>query len=100
MPKKEDMIIQALVKFESKIDSLDSRLDSVDKTLVKQEANLGEHMRRTALAEKSIDVVQQDLKPIKRHVAVMEGLLKGFGLFATLVSVLAGAVKIFSFLFH
>jgi hypothetical protein len=111
MPRKQDPILQALSRFEKKVDSLDSRLDSVDKTLVKQEANLGEHMRRTELAEKNIEKVQQDSKeavtkletemaPVKKHVAHVEGFLKGIGLLATVVSLLAGLAKLVMLIVH
>lgn len=90
----EEQILKALDKFERQLDSLDSRLDSVDKTLVKQEANLGEHMRRTELAETQINGIQDDLKPIKRHVAMVEGALKGMGIVATIISVAVGIIKI------
>lgn len=94
----EDQILRALDKFESKLDSLDSRLDAVDKTLVKQEANLGEHMRRTDLAESRMDIIQADIQPIKKHVAMMEGALKGIGVLATIVGIIAGIIKIASLL--
>lgn len=97
MAAHEDHILKALAKFETKLDSLDSRLDSVDKTLVKQEANLGEHMRRTDLAEKQIGNIQEEIRPIKRHVIMMEGALKGLGLLAVLVGLISGILKIISF---
>lgn len=97
---ENDRIIKALDKFENKLDSLDGRLDSMDKTLVKQEANLGEHMRRTELAEESISELRKDVEPIKRHVAFMEGALKGVGVIATVVSVIAGIIKVLSYLQH
>lgn len=107
MPKRDDMILQAFSKFEKKLDLLDSRLDSVDKTLVKQEANLGEHMRRTELnekrietaeieADKKVESVRKALAPVEKHVAYMEGALKGLGVIATMIAVIGGLIKIFS----
>lgn len=102
MPKtkapQKDLVVEAIIKMSSKIDGLDNRLDSVDKTLVKQEANLGEHMRRTQLAEDAIFGIRQDIEPLKKHKAFIEGALKGIGLVATAVSVIAGLIKIFSFI--
>ncbi len=92
----DDKVIKALEKLENKVDIIDNRLDSVDKTLVKQEANLGEHMRRTELAEKNISNVRKDIEPVKRHVAYMEGALKGIGIVGILMGIIAGAVKIFT----
>lgn len=104
MPKKpnteEQLVVQAIMKMSSKIDSLDTRLDSVDKTLVKQEANLGEHMRRTDLLEQGQVSLRQEIEPLKKHKAFIEGALKGIGLIATAVSVAAGLIKIVAFFIH
>lgn len=92
-------------KIEAKTDRLDSRLDSSDKTLVKQEANLGEHMRRTDRLEKLYEEVREenktavtklseDLKPVKKHVAYMEGALKGLGVLAGVITLIGGIIKI------
>ena len=64
----------------NQLDKLDSRLDSVDKTLVKQEENLKEHMRRTDLLEKQHNSMQknihEELEPIKNHVNQVKGISK------------------------
>lgn len=52
---------------------LDERLDSVDKTLVRQEIQLAEHIRRTELLEHATSRLEEDiyheLQPLKEHVA-------------------------------
>jgi len=95
MPRKEDILVQTLAKIDQKIDGLDSRLDLVDRTLVKQEANLGEHMRRTELAEKAIENVRVDLEPLKKHKAFIEGVLKAIGLITALAAAITVVSKIF-----
>jgi len=100
MPKTEEMILQALQNLDSKIDKLDSRVDGIDRTLVKTQANLGEHMRRTQLAEENIQLARQEskkdisdlreeVKPAVRHAVYMEGALKFIGLLATVASIVA-----------
>lgn len=37
-----------------KLDVLDDRMDDIEKVLILQEANLAEHMKRTALLEKQV----------------------------------------------
>ena len=74
-----------------KLDKLDDRLDSVDKTLVKQEENLKEHIRRTELLE-------EELKPIKKHIGHMEGALKLFGGIGLLLGIVTGILKILGLL--
>lgn len=76
--------------------SLDKRLDNVDKTLIKQEANLEKHILRTDIAEKNLDLLRQELvkvdsaiAPIKKHVLIVEWTLKvgGILLGATIASI-------------
>lgn len=107
---KDEQILKALERFESKfdnkIDRLDARLDAVEKVQIKQEANLGEHMYRTTLAEKNHDMLrvefktfQNDIKPVQTHVAYMNGALKALGIIATIIAIAAGVVKIVEFIF-
>ena len=65
-----------LSKISNKVDNLDSRLDEVDKTLIKQEGNLQEHMRRTAIAEQRIDLIHKETEPIKLHVDRVQFVFK------------------------
>ena len=44
-----------------KLDIIDQRLDDVEKVLLLQEANLSEHMKRTALLE-------QELRPLNKFM--------------------------------
>lgn len=71
---------QLLERVIDQLDQLDTRLDSVDKTLVRQEANLKEHMRRTELLEKHYeklhDEIYTELDPINAHVHQVKGVLK------------------------
>lgn len=69
---------------EERFSKLDERLHSIDKTLVKQEENIAEHIRRTELLE-------QDLKPIKSHVNQVKGAGVFIGIAASL-SALTAAV--------
>ena len=62
------------------LNKLDDKLDNIDKTLVKQEVNLAEHMRRTDLLEKKLDkdmeILLNDLEPIEKHVERVKGVTK------------------------
>lgn len=84
MDNKTDIngiLMSQLDKIEAKVDKIDGRLLVIDKTLVKQEANLKEHMRRT-------DLLENDLRPIKTHVAMIQGALKLIGLIALLTTII------------
>jgi len=69
-------------KIDAKIDQIGNRLGSIDVTLAAQHESLKEHMRRTALLE-------EDVAPIKKHVAMIQGALKLIGL----ACCIAGAVE-------
>lgn len=105
MPKKDLSILTALSKYENKIDRISDRLDSIEKIQVKQEANIGEHMRRTDLAEEntsllrkqvevSIKDLQDEFKPIQKHVLYTEGFLKGLGILALIATITEGVLAL------
>lgn len=81
----------------AKLDKLDERLDSVDKTLIKQEANLAEHIRRTELAELSIQDLRDTVEPIKTKMNMAEGAIKLLGLISLGVSIAVGAAQMLGF---
>lgn len=51
------------------LDKMDQRLDNIDITLVRNTAQLEEHMRRT-------EILEQEFKPVKRHVETINLLAK------------------------
>lgn len=64
-----DRIIEAIEK-------LDSRLDNIDKTLIRQEFTLEEHQRRSLANEKSLELLEKKLGPVFTHVQLMNFLVK------------------------
>jgi hypothetical protein len=77
-----------------KLDKLDDRLDSMDKTLVKQEANLAEHMRRTEVLEESVEYIRKsELKPIQNHVVMVEGVIKFIGFLSVVLGIIQVVIK-------
>lgn len=99
-------LAQAIRDLWTKLNEMESkfekRLDSIDKTLVRQEAHLEQHIMRTELAEKNLEMLRQELRhsqqqsqdeiqPIKRHVQLME---MGFKITGILVSVAVAAIGI------
>ena len=67
---------EILNRIEAKVDKLDENMTTMDKTLVKQEANLAEHMRRTELLEIQHAQIESELEPVKNHVNQIKGVLK------------------------
>lgn len=60
----------------NKIDSLDDKLASIDKTLAKQETNLELHMKRSDHLETLIELQSKRLEPVERHVSNVTFLIK------------------------
>lgn len=78
-----------------RLDSIDDRLNNVDKTLVKQEMNLDEHMKRSDNLEEMINLVKNDLKPVENHVKGVNLVLKILGILGSGVCVLYYAIEIY-----
>jgi archaellum component FlaC len=66
-----------LERIESKLDATNSHLSSIDVTLASQHESLKYHIKRTELLE-------AELKPIKKHVDMVAGAFKLIGLTAAL----------------
>lgn len=70
-----------LERMELKLDDLSDHLSAIDVTLGAQHISLKEHIRRTAILE-------ADIRPVKRHIAMVEGVLKFMGALATIAAIL------------
>ena len=62
-----------------KLEKIEARLDEMAFTLVEQEINLREHMRRS-------EMLEQKLEPVEKHVEQV----KGVGTFLTYLGIVAG----------
>ena len=69
-----------LERMEAKLDDLHEHLVSIDKTLHGQHISLVDHIRRTALLEKS-------LEPIKSHVSKVQGAVKFLSVLAIVLGI-------------
>lgn len=72
-----------LERMEVKLDDISDHLGSIDITLSAQHVSLKDHIRRTALLE-------QELRPIKKHVDMVAGALKLLGVLGTLFAIYEG----------
>jgi hypothetical protein len=82
MPNDEFYISldQKLDKVVDKMDSMYKTMQGQALTLTEQSVTLKEHIRRTELAEKNIEAIRRELKPVQKHVAMVHGALKLIGL--------------------
>lgn len=84
----------SLDKIDSKVDQIDQRLNNVDITLAKQSLILEEHQKRSFSNEENLKLLRADFKPVERHVIIANGIFKAIGVVGTMVSLLAGIIKI------
>lgn len=70
---KKDML-------EGRLTSIESTLHNMDKTLAVNTEHLADHMRRTAL-------IEEELKPVVKHVEQMRGAAKLLGLLALIATI-------------
>lgn len=87
---------EQLDKIEEKVDRIESKISSIDVTLAKQAKDLEHHIYRTDLAEQSIEMIRQEMQPIKKHVNLVDAALKVMGAIASVVTFCAALYKIIS----
>ena len=75
-------------RFFNKIEKIDERLSNIDVSLVRQTVSLEEHVRRTNLLE-------NEIRPIKRHVLMVEASLKVVGLLSIILGIAAALRELF-----
>lgn len=81
-----------------KIDNLDIKLNDIDKTLAVNTQSLQEHMRRTQLAEQSIEKLADQIVPVQAHINKVNGMLMFIGLSASIAGTIAAIVKVIEFI--
>ncbi len=69
-----------LERIEKKLDDTAEHLVSIDVTLAAQHVSLRDHIRRT-------EILESDIKPVRRHVAMVEGVFKFIGIIATIIGI-------------
>ena len=74
---------EVLNRIITKLDKLDDRIDKVDVTLAKQHESLKEHMRRS-------DALESQMKPVQKHVVMVEGIVKFIGLIGIIIGIASG----------
>ena len=90
------------------LDTIQRDVSDIKVTAARQEENLKEHMRRTELAEEGIKLarieaatkaqaLEEELRPVKNHVMMVNGVLKFIGLIGLLVGIAATILKFIGF---
>lgn len=93
--KQMDLITN---KLDTMYDELDERLDNIEKVLILQEENLKIHMKRSQYLENIFEKMKEnDLKPLSKHIHMVEGVFKFIGLTSIVVGIIG---TIFSFFWN
>lgn len=89
---------QRLEKIEKRLEQMGNTLHEIDKTLLRQEGEIKEHIRRTTVSERRQTLLEKQLQreigPIKRHVEGVNYLLKAVGVLSLCVSFAYTAIKL------
>jgi hypothetical protein len=76
------------------LDKISEDISELKITTAKQEENLKEHIRRTELAEENLQMLRQEIEPLKQHVIAINGVLKIIGLISVIIGSGAGFLQI------
>lgn len=68
-------------RIETKIDNIIEDIGDIKITLAKQHVTLDEHIRRT-------EILEEEMKPVKKHVYMVDGALKALGILGILAGIL------------
>jgi tetrahydromethanopterin S-methyltransferase subunit G len=77
-------------RIEDKVDGVRDYCTSIDKTLVRNTADIAEHIRRTHLLEERVEQVAKDTSKVKSHVNRVNGIIWFVGFVGTILGVLRG----------
>lgn len=65
-------------------------------TLAGQHVTLQEHTRRSEALEGLLETTREELKPVQKHVALVQGALQFIGLIGVIVGIITGIMSLIS----
>lgn len=77
-----------LNKIHEKLDIIIDRLNETDKILAVQAEQLAYHIKRSDQLDTALGIIKNDLKPIDRHVAMVQGGLKLLAILASIAAII------------
>lgn len=84
-----------LNKIYDKVEKIDDKMAALDVTTVRQQVILDEHMRRTEILEGRTDKMFEELKPLKSHIALIDGGVKIIAGSFAVISAILGTLRFF-----
>lgn len=89
-----------LLRIENKIDKIVDRVQEVEVILGKQHVTQREHTKDLAEHMRRTDLLEQQIKPLEKKAAMIEGALKLIGGMAVLVGIVQGLFALLESLRH
>ena len=83
-----DEIKDRLERIEGKQDKIQENMAEMVVVLTKNTADIAHHIQRSDLAEENLELLREDLKPIKHHVEFVKGALWAIGVVGAFAYVL------------
>lgn len=97
----EDKLDDRFNRVENKQDEITKEVGAVNVTLIRQEGQLAEHIRRTQLAEENLSLLRSEFKPVEFHVQKQRYLWSLVGkVCATIVAAVTMAVGLIEIFKH
>lgn len=90
-----EYVIKLVESNSQKLDSLNDKVGSLEVISARQEANVKQHMKRSDLLEKKVDILENDIKPVLDNLRSIKIL---FAILSSLL-IIAGVVDLI-FKFH
>jgi archaellum component FlaC len=89
------LIHEKVEKLDSKIDTISSDIVEIKITSARHDENLKLHMKRSDLAEQGINILKEELVPIKKHVHGIDSIIKFIMIGSSFIGAIAGILKLF-----
>lgn len=81
-------------KLDGRVEKIDNKLDRISETLIRNTESLEYHIKRTNLLETKIEALDADLKPVERHVTLVNGIIRSVLVFVPLVGGILAILKV------
>lgn len=89
------LISDKVDKLDSKFDIMSSDIVEIKITSARHEENLKVHMKRSDAAEQGINLLKEELVPIKKHVHGIDSIIKFIMIGSSFIGAIAGILKLF-----
>lgn len=85
-------------KILDKLDKIEDRLDTIDQSLVKYNAQLEYHIQRSDNIESYVQHLEDKLIPVEKHVIMVNGIVKFIGIISIIGTIILTLLQIFRIL--